>query len=61
MTVITNPRKAGPHPNNRFPAGAAPCADSLDPIELMAAVAFGSRATRRLAARNLRKRLKEWR
>lgn len=61
MTVIRNPRKAGPAPNNRRPSGAAPVADSLDPRELLAAIEYGSRATRRLAARNLRKRLKELR
>ena len=55
MTVIRNPRKAGPCPNNRLPSGAAPVADSRDERDLLAAIEYGNRATRRLAARNLRK------
>lgn len=58
MTVIRNPRKAGPCPNNRLPAGAAPVAESLDERDLLKAALYGNRATRRLALRNLRKRQK---
>lgn len=58
MAVIRNPRRAGPRPNNNRPSGAAPIADSRRPDDLFAALAHGNRATRRLAARNLRKSLK---
>lgn len=61
MGVITNPKKAGVHPNNRRPSGAAALAESLDLHDLMHAMALGNRATRRLAQRNLRKRLKDQR
>lgn len=56
--VTTNPRKAGPAPNNRLPNGACAAAESLDRRELLYAAILGNRATRRLARRNLKKTLK---
>lgn len=56
--VTRNPRKAGPSPNNRLPNGAWDMAESLDESELLIASILGNRATRRLAKRNLRKRLR---
>lgn len=61
MSVIRNPRKGGPRPNNNLPCGASRLADSLDARDLEAAITYGNRATRRLAMRNLRKQSKEGR
>jgi hypothetical protein len=55
--VTRNPRKAGPSPNNRLPNGAWAMAESLDERDLLIAAILGNRATRRLARRNLRKRV----
>lgn len=56
--VTSNPRKAGATPNNRLPNGACAVAESLDPHELFYASLYGNRATRRLAKRNMMKKMK---
>lgn len=56
--VIRNHRKGGPNPNNSRPKGAAPIAQSLNERDLQEAYLQGNRATRRLALRNLKRRLK---
>lgn len=56
--IIRNPRKCGPNPNNSRPNGAAQIAQSFDEGDLLTAALYGNRATRRLARRNLKKRLK---
>lgn len=56
--VNRNPRKVRHTSNLSRPNGAGVSADSLDPNELRYAAQNGNRETRRLAERNLKKRLK---
>jgi hypothetical protein len=56
--VNRNPRKVRHNANLNRPNGAGVSADSLDPRELLDASLYGNRETRRLARRNLKKRLK---
>lgn len=53
-----NPRKVRHNSNLNRPSGANIRADSFDPRELLDAALNGNRETRRLARRNLKKRLK---
>jgi len=53
-----NPRKVRHNSNLSRPNGASIGAESLDPKELFFAALNGNRETRRLARRNLKKRLK---
>lgn len=56
--VNRNARKLRHTSNLNRPSGASVRADSLDPQELIDAALNGNRETRRLALRNLKKRLK---
>lgn len=53
-----NARKLRHNSNQSRPNGASTSADSFDPRELLYAALNGNRETRRLARRNLKKRLK---
>lgn len=56
--INRNPRKVRHTSNVNRPNGASISADSLDPRELLYAALNGNRETRRLARRNLKKKLK---
>lgn len=56
--VNRNPSKVRPGANFRRPCGASSIAESLDERELFFAAIEGNRSTRRLARRNLRKKLR---
>ena len=56
--VNRNPRKLRHTSNLNRPSGACVSADSYDPRELLYAALNGNRETRRLARKNLKKRLK---
>ena len=56
--VNRNPRKVRHTSNLNRPNGASVSADSCDPRELLYASMHGNRETRRLANKNLKKRLK---
>jgi hypothetical protein len=56
--VNRNPRKVRYSTNMSRPNGAGVSADSNDPRELFIAAVNGNRETRRLARRNLKKRMK---
>lgn len=53
-----NPRKLRYNSNRNRPNGAGTSAASSDPRALLIAALGGNRATRRLARRNLKKRLR---
>lgn len=53
-----NARKLRHNSNQNRPSGASTSAESLDPRDLLDAAMYGNRATRRLAEKNLRKRLR---
>lgn len=55
--VNRDPAKVRPGSNFRRPGGASVIAESFDEHELLFAAVAGNRSTRRLARRNLRKRL----
>lgn len=56
--INQNPSKVRHTSNVNRPNGASISADSFDPRELFYAALNGNRETRRLARRNLKKRLK---
>jgi hypothetical protein len=56
--INLNPRKVRHTSNVNRPNGASISADSFDPGELLYAALNGNRETRRLARRNLKKKLK---
>jgi hypothetical protein len=53
--ICRNPAMARPGNNNDRPSGASSLAAATSPGQLMKAAAYGNRATRRLALKNLRK------
>lgn len=53
-----NPRRLRHNSNQHRPNGASSIAQADDPRDLLAAAMYGNRATRRLAEKNLRKRLR---
>jgi hypothetical protein len=56
--VSKNPRVLKPGVNTNRPNGASSIATSFHPGDLLSAALHGNRATRRLARRNLKKRLR---
>lgn len=58
--MCINPKKMLPDANLSRPGGCSALAISLDPQALLYAAFTGNRATRREAARNLRKQAEKW-
>jgi hypothetical protein len=56
--ISRNPRVLKPGVNTTRPNGASALSTSLHPGDLLSAALQGNRATRRLARRNLKKRLR---